>query len=266
MIRLLLTALVIFVPLRAQDLPDGPGKDLFSKVCSACHGLDLATGQKKTAEDWKATVDKMVTYGADASEKDFETIVAYLAKNFGPGDADKKPADDKDKKPADDKGKQPADKNQASVRSDAKVQDDKVQSVASANVMPEGQGKEIILRECTACHLPDHFTKYRHTNEEWQAVVIRMGQRVRSASKEELDIVQKYLATNYPKVEEAGKLNVNKATAKEIETGLALTPSEANAVVEYRRLHGNFMLWGELLAIYGVDGFKIEAAKDRMSF
>ena len=135
-----------------------------------------------------------------------------------------------------------------------------------AQEMPDGPGKQIILRECTACHQPDHFTKYRHSNEEWQAIVVRMGQRVRSATKDELDLVQKYLATNYPKVEDAAKLNVNQATAKDIETRLLLTADEAEAVVQYRQRHGAFREWGELLAIYGVDGRKIEAAKDRMSF
>jgi DNA uptake protein ComE-like DNA-binding protein len=137
---------------------------------------------------------------------------------------------------------------------------------AAAQEMPEGAGKQIILRECTACHMPDHFTKYRHTNEEWQAIVVRMGQRVRSATKEELDTVQKYLATNYPKLEESGKVNMNKSTAQQIEEQLSLTAEEAAAIVDYRRRHGEFREWGELLAIYGVDGRKIEAAKDRMSF
>ena len=63
-----------------------------------------------------------------------------------------------------------------------------------------------------------------------------------------------------------GKLNVNKATAQDIAERLGLTPDEANAVVDYRQRHGTFREWGELLAIYGVDGRKIEAAKDRMSF
>lgn len=137
---------------------------------------------------------------------------------------------------------------------------------AAAQELPDGAGKQIILRECTACHMPDHFTKYRHTNEEWQAIVVRMGQRVRSATKEELDTVQKYLATNYPKLEESGKVNMNKSTAQQIEEQLSLTAEEAAAIVDYRRRHGEFREWGELLAIYGVDGRKIEAAKDRMSF
>jgi competence protein ComEA len=137
---------------------------------------------------------------------------------------------------------------------------------AQAQTMPDGAGKEIILRECTACHQPDHFTKYRHTNEEWQAIVIRMSQRVRSISKEEIDTVQKYLATNYPKLDDAARLNVNKATAEEISDRLSLTLDEAKAVVDYRQRHGTFREWGELLAIYGVDGRKIEAAKEKMSF
>ena len=135
-----------------------------------------------------------------------------------------------------------------------------------AGVMPEGAGKQIILRECTACHLPDHFTKYRHTNEEWQAIVIRMGQRVHSATKEELETVQKYLATNYPKLDDGTKVNVNKAAPEDMVKRLGLTPDEAKAVVDYRQRHGTFREWGELLAIYGVDGRKIEAAKDNMSF
>jgi competence protein ComEA len=133
-------------------------------------------------------------------------------------------------------------------------------------VMPDGPGKQIILRECTACHLPDHFTKYRHSNEEWQAIVIRMGQRVRSATKDELDTVQKYLFTNFPKVDDASKLNVNKATPDDLVARFGWTTDEAKAVIDYRQRHGTFREWGELLAIYGIDGRKVEAAKDKMSF
>ncbi len=132
--------------------------------------------------------------------------------------------------------------------------------------MPEGAGKQIILRECTTCHLPDHFTKYRHSPEEWQAIVIRMAPRTRSITKDETDTVLKYLTTHFPKLDDATKLNVNKATAQDIADRLGLTLEEAKAVVDYRQRHGTFREWGELLAIYGVDGRKIEAAKDRMSF
>lgn len=223
-----LPALLLAVPFSAQTLPDGPGKEVFSGVCSECHALDLATSQKKPRAGWQSTVDSMVAKGATASKEQLDAIVTYLAAHFGPDDA-------------------------ASLN-------------AAATVMPDGAGKQIILRECTACHLPDHFTKYRHTQEEWQAIVIRMAPRTRAITKEETDTVLKYLATNFPKVDDAGKLNVNKATAQDISARLGLTADEAKALVDYRQRHGTFREWGELLAIYGVDGRKIEAAKDRMSF
>jgi mono/diheme cytochrome c family protein len=212
----------------AQTLPDGSGKEAFSGVCSECHALDLATSQKKPRAGWQSTVDSMVAKGATASKEQLDAIVNYLAAHFGPDDA--------------------------------------ISLNAAATVMPEGTGKQIILRECTACHLPDHFVKYRHSNEEWQAIVIRMAPRTRAITREETDTVLKYLAANFPKLDDAGKLNVNKATASDIVARLGLTPDEAKAVVDYRQRHGTFREWGELLAIYGVDGRKIDAAKDRMSF
>lgn len=214
------------------------------KVCSACHGLDLATDQKKTKAEWTDTVERMAGYGAEMTKEQKDQIITYLVAHFGAAaDAPKAEA-----------------KANANANANAKGELD-------ASMMPEGSGKAVILRECTTCHAPDHFVKYRHTNDEWQAIVTRMGQRVKSGiGKEDLDLVEKYLATNFPKTEEAGKVNVNKASVKDIAELLSLTPAEAIAVVQYRERHGNFGQWGELLVIYGVDGHKVEAAKDRMSF
>jgi competence ComEA-like helix-hairpin-helix protein len=93
-----------------------------------------------------------------------------------------------------------------------------------------------------------------------------MGDRGAQATRAELDLIADYLFENFPKTEDATKVNVNKATAQEIAAGLALTSEEADAVVKYRERHGNFRAWGDLLIIYGVDGKKIAAAKDKISF
>ena len=68
---------------QAQDLPEGAGKDLVTKVCTVCHELTRITSKKKTKEEWSDTVDKMAARGAMATDEEFEAIVAYLAKNFG---------------------------------------------------------------------------------------------------------------------------------------------------------------------------------------
>jgi competence protein ComEA len=137
---------------------------------------------------------------------------------------------------------------------------------APAADLPDGKGKELILRACTGCHKPEEIAVYRFTKNEYHTIVYRMGDRGAQATRPELDTIADYLFENFPKIEDATKINVNKATAQEIAAALALTNEEAEAVVEYRQHHGEFRAWGDLLIIYGVDGKKIAAAKDKISF
>jgi competence protein ComEA len=137
---------------------------------------------------------------------------------------------------------------------------------ARADDLPDGKGKDLILRACVGCHKAHELTAYRFSKDEYQTIVYRMGDRVAQASRAELDVIAAYMFENFPKVEDATKINVNKATAEQIAEGLALTQDEAEAVVKYRERHGDFHAWGELLIIYGVDGKKIAAAKDKISF
>lgn len=143
-------ALLVILPARAQDLPDGPGKEVFNRVCTQCHGLDQVVELKQTKAEWSALVDTMVQYGAVAKDEEFDVIIDYLAKNFGKAAAD--------------------------------------------------------------------------------------------------------------------KIKVNKATAKEIETGLALTTKEAEAIVQYRQKNGDFKNLQDLLKVTGLDGKKIDAVKDKIEF
>jgi competence protein ComEA len=137
---------------------------------------------------------------------------------------------------------------------------------ARADDLPEGKGKELILRACVGCHKAEEIAVYRFTKDEYQAIVYRMRDRGAQATPAELDIIAAYLFANFPKIEDKTKINVNKATAQEIAAGLGLTNEEAEAVVSYRERHGDFRAWGDLLIIYGVDGKKIAAAKDKISF
>jgi competence protein ComEA len=75
-----------------------------------------------------------------------------------------------------------------------------------------------------------------------------------------------YLAKNFGKGGGGEKVNVNKAAAKDIETGLALTTKEAEAIVAYRQKNGDFKTLQDLLKVTGVDAKRIEAAKDKIDF
>ena len=75
---------------QAQDLPDGKGKDLLQKICADCHGLDIIVSQRATKDGWASIVDSMVGRGASGTKDELDTIIDYLAKNFGPEDKDKK--------------------------------------------------------------------------------------------------------------------------------------------------------------------------------
>ena len=69
---------------QAQDLPAGKGKALLEKICADCHGLDIIVAQRATKDGWASIVDSMVGRGASGTKEELDTIVDYLAKNFGP--------------------------------------------------------------------------------------------------------------------------------------------------------------------------------------
>jgi competence protein ComEA len=132
--------------------------------------------------------------------------------------------------------------------------------------LPDGPGKPIIERSCDGCHRAAAMVDYHKTPEEWDTIVRRMIGRGAQVQGGEVDTLISYLSKSFPKIEDASKLNVNKATADQLVTVMGLTPEEAKAVVDYRDRHGNYRVWGEMLVIYGVDGRKVQAAKDKISY
>src|SRR3984885_4084006 len=72
------------VSAQAQDLPEGEGKDLVEDRCSSCHGLDLLLAEHDSKQRWSGIVNDMVSRGASGTAEEIQTIVDYLAANFGP--------------------------------------------------------------------------------------------------------------------------------------------------------------------------------------
>jgi len=133
---------------------------------------------------------------------------------------------------------------------------------ACAQTLPEGPGKETFEMVCSMCHSPNAVIGQQGSRQWWQAKVTEMLQEVTDVPDKDVDTIVAYLANNFPIV----KINVNKATAKDLETGLDLSPKESEAIVSYRRANGNFKTLDDLKKVPGVDAVKIEAKKDRLEF
>src|SRR5258708_13142312 len=70
------------VPARAEDFPEGTGKVIIMRACGVCHSTDQIARQKKSEEDWQATVVRMAGRGAAVTTDEVTTVVKYFAANF----------------------------------------------------------------------------------------------------------------------------------------------------------------------------------------
>jgi competence ComEA-like helix-hairpin-helix protein len=131
---------------------------------------------------------------------------------------------------------------------------------------PDGAAKEYVNKICLQCHQPTQLLSQRRTEDDWKKTIARMATKGVSAPAEQFDAIAVYMAKNFGKEEDTSKLNINKAKAEDIVSVLGLTPEEAKALIAYREKHGEYREWGDILVVYGVDGQKIEAAKDKMTF
>jgi competence protein ComEA len=132
-----------------------------------------------------------------------------------------------------------------------------------AKLLPDGPGKEIVVRLCTECHGPENFRKVRHDKDEWSDSVGDMVDRGAKGTPAELEAVVNYLAQNFGA---DSKVNVNTAPLQELKAQLDFSVPEALAVIAYRQNKGAFKEWRDLLKVNGVDPRKVEAKKEKMGF
>lgn len=87
MVRLCILSLSLIISSSsayADDFPPGDAHDLVVAACTQCHVASQVTSQHKTADQWAETVTQMIGNGAKVSDSDFDKVVNYLAKNYGP--------------------------------------------------------------------------------------------------------------------------------------------------------------------------------------
>jgi len=66
----------------AQELPDGPGKDVAVRICGQCHEPQRAASVRLTREGWEGVLAKMADLGMEASEDELKQVLDYFSDQF----------------------------------------------------------------------------------------------------------------------------------------------------------------------------------------
>ena len=131
--------------------------------------------------------------------------------------------------------------------------------------LPDGPGKAETEKICSQCHELARSISLRQDRAGWEATVSQMVSLGAKATDKETAAVIDYLTAHFA-ADEVPRINVNKARAIDLESGLTLRRSEAAAIIEYRTKNGPFKSIEDLKKVPGIDAAKIEAKKDRLIF
>ncbi len=126
--------------------------------------------------------------------------------------------------------------------------------------LPDGPGKEQLQRICSSCHELETVTAARRTKGTWQQTIEDMVDRGAEGSEEDMAAILSYLTTFY------GRVNVNAASAEELEKSLGLSAKDAQAIVAYREQNGKINDFEQLKKIPGVDPDKLQAKRGWIAF
>lgn len=134
---------------------------------------------------------------------------------------------------------------------------------ASGEGLPDGPGKDVVVRVCSICHEPIRAASVRLTRDGWADTIEDMKRRGAKGSDQDFAIVLDYLSTYF--LGEAPKpLNVNTAVQIDLESVAGLLRREAAAVVEYREKNGPFKTLDDMKKVPGLDFSKIDSRRDRL--
>ena len=131
--------------------------------------------------------------------------------------------------------------------------------------LPDGAGRDETMKLCSQCHRPEVAVSLRQDRAGWAATLRKMTALGAKGTDQEFGAALDYLATHFP-ADEFPRINVNTATAIELESGLTLRRSQAAAIIAYRLQHGAFKSVDELKKVPGLDVAMIEAKRERLAF
>lgn len=134
---------------------------------------------------------------------------------------------------------------------------------AAAQSLPDGPGKDAMIRVCGTCHEPQRSAALRLTPESWQEVIAKMVALGAKGTDEELAQVLSYLTAHF-KGDAPRPLNMNSATAIQLESVAGLLRKEAAAWIAHRSKAGPCKSLDDFKKVPGVPFKKIDERRDRL--
>jgi competence ComEA-like helix-hairpin-helix protein len=132
------------------------------------------------------------------------------------------------------------------------------------NVLPDAPGKDVTVKVCATCHAAETAASVRHTPDGWRDVIAKMVAAGAEGTEQELETVFQYLSTQFP-AQSQKALDLNTATAIDLESVAGLLRKEAAALIAYREKNGPCKRLEDLKNIAGLDYKKIEARKELLA-
>ena len=129
--------------------------------------------------------------------------------------------------------------------------------------LPDRPGKEETVRVCGTCHEAQRAASLRLTREGWQDTIAKMVALGAKGSDDELAKVLDYLSEHF-KGDAPQPLNLNSATAIELESIAGLLRKEAAVWIEHRKKVGPCKSLDDLKKVSGVPFKKIDDRRDRL--
>ena len=115
-------------------------------------------------------------------------------------------------------------------------------------------------RVCSNCHDAERILATRRTRTQWEEVIEKMIDRGAEGTSDDFTTAEEYL------MRVSGRVNVNRASSKDMVTVLSITQKDADTIAEYRKANGEFKDFDSLAKVPGIDIEKLNKGRDAISF
>ncbi len=161
---LMVPALAVFLQNEAEmaaAMPEGEGKAMVTSVCTTCHSLGNVVNTRSSRDDWEQSVNEMIARGAQIFPDEMETIVNYLAANYGSQSAGS------------------------------------ASSGSGGSMSSLSAGQQLFQDKCFQCHGDTMWRDLKQDRRSWEGTLYRMVGRGALWTEDEIGQMADYLAGAY---------------------------------------------------------------------